>query len=102
MTNNIVITINLLGRINGSVSHTETQAVLDDSRKKVTILHNDRGDQSCYKRTSIHSSIVQQWVFGPVPFFSTARDWKRLNQTQRIKAYVDRFDEGFGVSYELV
>lgn len=102
MNKDIVIIVNLLGRINGSISHTGTQAIRGYDRKTVSIKHTDRGNQECYKRIPISSDVVEFWVSGATPSFVPARDWRRLSRKQRLDAQVSRFDEGYGVSYEEI
>lgn len=102
MNKDIVITVNLLGRIKGSVSHTGTQAIRRSDRKTVEIFHTDRGDQECYKRIPVASEVVDFWVSGSAPSFLPARDWRRMTRKQKLDAHVSRFDEGYGVAYEEI
>lgn len=110
MNNGIIITVNLPGRLEGRVSHTETQTVRVQKQKpgqrpywtNKTILHSDRKETTCYKRTRINEETVNDWVTGSAPFWIRPRDWTRLTRNQKIEAYVVRFDEGYGVSHEIV
>lgn len=111
MDNGIIITINLPGRIAGSVRHTETQAVkLDISNlgaKKPTwvtrkIVHTDRGDQKCYKKLRVSGELVHEWTSNTVPFWENKKDWSKMSKQQRLVSYIVRFDEGFGVTFEVV
>ena len=109
MNNGLVITIKLLGRINGSVRHTETQTIRTSTTVKgkkqfenVKILHTDRGNQECVQKINISPEVVDFWTSNSNPFWVNTRDWKRMNKNQRIESYVARFDEGYGVSFELV
>lgn len=103
MNNGIILTINLPGRIKGSVSHTETQTVQVKEKGKyinVKILHSDREDQTCYQRTTISPEAIAFWQSNHCPSFVHPRDWKKMTKKQRVLAYVNSFDEGLGVSYE--
>ena len=111
MNNGIIITINLQGRIGGSVAHTETQSmkvnVTTDPKRPLfitkDILHNDRPEHTCYKRVRIQGEVVDSWVNGSSPSFVDAKVWRKLNRPiDKIKLYVATFDEGYGVEFEEV
>ena len=111
MKNGIIITTYLLGRIGGSVSHTETQAVRTDVSKvnskkpiwaSVDILHSDRPIQKAYRRTRISGELVEEWTSGTVPFWSNKREWSKFTKQQRLVSYVNRYDEGHGVTLEEI
>lgn len=109
MENGIILTINLPGRIGGSVRHTETQTVKVQvihkgkviwvSRK---IVHNDRGEQNCVKKTWISAEVVNDWMSDSIPSFSNKKEWAKLTKQQRLVEYVSRFDEGYGISVESI
>ena len=106
--NGIVIIINLQGRIGKRVAHSERQSVtykFTDKEGKTRfetkeIVHNDREQSNCYKRTIISDSILNQWINGPAPSQFSNKLWKKLNSKQKIELYVSLFDEGYGVSFE--
>lgn len=111
MKNGIIITTYLPGRIGGSVSHTETQAVKIDvsnigSKKPiwatVDILHNDRPLQKAYRKTRISGELVEEWISGTVPSWSTKKEWSKFTKQQRLISYVSRYDEGYGVTFEEI
>lgn len=111
MDNGIIITVNLPGRINRSVRHTQKQTVKIDisevgARKPIwvsrKIKHTDRGDQKCYKKVRISGELIHEWTSNTVPFWSNKREWSKLSKKQRIISYVARYDEGFGVTFEEV
>ena len=111
MNNGIIITTYFLGKIGGSVSHTEKQAVKTDisnagSKKPlwstVEILHNDRPLQKAYRKTRISEKLVEEWTSGTVPFWSNKKEWSKFTKQQRLISYVSRYDEGFGVTFEEV
>ena len=111
MKNGIIITTYFLGKIGGSVSHTEKQAVRTDisevgSKKPiwamVDILHSDRPLQKAYRKTRISGDLIEAWTSGAVPFWSNKKEWAKFTKQQRLVSYVSRYDEGFGVSFEEV
>lgn len=109
MENSIVVTINLPGTLGGRVKHTTKQIGSVDispigsktpewiTRK---IKHTDRTPGSCVRIVPISGIIVTSWVKGDAPHWIKPQVWKKLNKQQRIDAYLTRFDEGYGVSYE--
>lgn len=111
MDNGIIITTFLQGKIGGSVRHTETQTIRFDNSElgsnkpmwiNKKIIHNDRSEQKCYKKLKISPEIVSGWVSNTIPFWSDKKEWSRMNTSQRLLSYVNRFDEGFGVIYEEI
>lgn len=109
MESGILLTINLQGRIGGCVKHTTKQIVTVDvtpvgskhpeiiSRK---IKHTDRESVACVKKLRISQEVVDGWQNGEAPFWVKPYTWKGMNKKQRLEAYLNRFDEGFGISYQ--
>lgn len=109
MESGILLTVNLQGRVIGCVKHTTKQTVTVDvtpigikhtelmTRK---IKHSDRIASSCVRKMRISSEVVAYWQSSECPYWSKESQWKNMNKKQRLEAYVKRFDEGFGVSYE--
>ena len=110
MDNGIIIITNLQGRIGKSVAHTQKQSwsysYIDKTGKTRTeskvITHSDRGNSECYKRLAISPEVVHEWITGKCPNFVPARIWRTLNPNQKVLAYVNEFDEGFGVKFEEI
>jgi hypothetical protein len=108
MNSGITITVNLLGSFGEAVKHTTTQSHTaelssrDGKRMYVnsTILHTDRPRTKCVKQTVIHPNVVASWKKSECPFWESPKDWKKYNPAQKIASFVNRFDEGYGVSYE--
>lgn len=99
----LVIQINLPGKIKGPRVHTHTQSVRNPINNKfVKIKHSDRGYQSCYRKTTISSDVVRQWSSDAAPSFIPAKTWKKMTSQQRIEAHILSFDEGYGVSHSYV
>lgn len=105
----ILITVNLQGRINGSVKHADKQEVKVDISKVSDkfpkfivkkIKHTDRGISPCVKKIKITEDILQYWQSNNCPYWEKSNHWKVLNKKQRIESYIKRFDEGFGVTYQ--
>jgi len=105
----ILLTINLLGRIGGCVKHTTKQVVTVDvtpmnhkqpeyiTRK---IKHTDRVATPCVKKLRISSEVVLGWQYGECPAWVKPTVWKSMNKKQRLESHLNRFDEGYGISYE--
>ena len=104
----LVITVNLKGQIEGRVKHTkkdkQKNTVLLSKGKTMTrtIVHRDRVETEAVQNTNIPDSIVDQWTGKDSPFWEKPLNWKKMNFNQKIASYVARFDEGYGVSYEIV
>lgn len=106
--NGLVITVNLPGRIGGSVSHTSSQTVKVDvssegSKRAIlvdaNINHTDRPMQDCYRKINISPEVLESWVGNKAPYFVKPQDWQRYDRARKIIAHVSTFDEGFGVDY---
>lgn len=101
----IIVTTNLLGNLEGVIRHTETQKNVIYLSKGVVeknILHSDRNPTPCVRLTRISSEVASEWVSNEAPGWINPKKWKTMGKLQRIASYVNTFDEGFGVSFELV
>lgn len=63
-------------------------------------------DNVCYRKVIIEDSVVSyqmnrttedrpEWIDNP-------KTWKKMTPEDKLRAYVERFNEGWGVSYECV
>lgn len=111
MNNGIIITVNLPGRLEGSVRHTETQTIKTDispegSRKPIwatkEITHTDRKQSDCYLKVNISEEVVDSWTGGKPPYHVKARDWQKYGRNKKIAAYVAEFDRGYGVDFSSI
>lgn len=111
MKNGITIKINLIGVIGPPVKHIHKQTVsvnvapVGQSKPEMLtrkIKHTDRRPTVATKVTNISPQILNRWVFGDCPYWEDQKSWKKMSNEQRIESYVMRFDEGFGVTYELI
>ena len=99
----LIITVNLPGRISGPVKkHVHTQTVKNSDGKDVKILHTDRSYTKCYSKVNISSEIVKLWTKDTPVGNISPKQWNRLTDDQKIKMHVQTFDKGFGVSYSFV
>ena len=57
-------------------------------------------EQKCVRKTNISEEVVNSWVSSKAPHFVKDFIWKNMSKAQRLKAWVERFDEGFGVSFQ--
>lgn len=103
----IIVTVNLEGIIGGNVSHTTFQrhtiALSEEFGSSMTkvIKHTDREVSVCKRVFQVPSNVVKSWVKdATAPYWEKPSDWAKMSEEQRVYSHVQRFDEGFGVSYE--
>ena len=101
MNNGIVLTVNLVGKLGANVVKEESISI----RSGATLLTKNitfRGklEQRCVRKTNISSEVIHGWVGSRAPFFIKEFIWKNMSKTQRLKAWVERFDEGYGVTFQ--
>lgn len=101
MNNGIVLTVNLLGALGKNVikeeniQHRHGESLLT---KHVTYLGKE--ESKCVRKMNIHEEVILGWVGSKSPFFIKEFIWKNMSKQQRLKAWVERFDEGYGVTYQ--
>lgn len=101
MSNGIVLTVNLVGRLEANVVREQDIQVRHGESlliKHITYLGKE--ESKCVRKTNISGEVVDGWISGKSPFFIKEFIWKNMSKTQRLKAWVERFDEGFGVNYQ--
>ena len=101
MNNGIVLTVNLVGRLGANVIREQDIQVRHGKSlltKHITYLGKE--ESKCVRKTNISGEVVDGWIGGKAPFFIKDFIWKNMSKPQRLKAWVERFDEGFGVSYQ--
>ncbi len=101
MLNGIILTVDLKGKPGKIVDVEETINVRHGEiiLQKV-VKFKKRIDQPCVRKTHISSEVVNEWVGAKAPSFIKEFIWKKLTKPQRLKAWVERFDEGYGVTYQ--
>ena len=101
MSNGIVLTVNLVGRLGKTI---EKQEVVNVRKGEIVLVKTltflGKEESKCVRKTNISGEVVDGWIGGKSPFFIKEFIWKNMNKTQRLKAWVERFDEGFGVSFQ--
>ena len=101
MHNGIVLIVNLQGRLGKA---TKKQEVVNVRRGEIvlvkTITYLGREESKCVRKTNISGEIVNGWIGGKAPHFIKEFIWKNMSKPQRLKAWVERFDEGYGVAYQ--
>lgn len=101
MHNGIVLTVNLVGKLGKTV---EKQEVVNIRKGAVvltkTIIYFGKEESKCVRKTNISGEVIDNWIDSKAPFFIKDFIWKNMSKPQRLKAWVERFDEGFGVSYQ--
>lgn len=101
----IIIVTKLEGAVSGNVKHTTKQrhtCQIDIGTISKMIDHTDRIPCECTRRTSISSEVVSFWTSDTCPEWENPRKWKSMSDHQRLVSHVIRFDEGFGVTFELI
>lgn len=109
ITNPIVIKVNLLGTINTAVRKPAvkvgTHRELNSEGKMVEVptMHAEPTIGEAYRRTNISSEVVEFWqsLAGNTIGISPSL-WKKMTETYRLNQHIKSFDEGYGVSYELI
>ena len=101
MHNGIVLTVNLVGRLGKAI---EKQEVVNVRKGEIvlakTISYKSKEEQKCVRKTNISGEVVDGWISGKAPNFIKEFIWKNMSKPQRLKAWVERFNEGYGVNYQ--
>ena len=101
MNNGIVLTVNLVGRLGANViREQDIQVRHGESLLTKHITYLGKEETKCVRKTNISEEVIKGWIGNKSPFFVKEFIWKNMSKTQRLKAWVERFDEGFGVSYQ--
>jgi len=101
MNNGIVLTVNLQGKLGKNVIKEEdVQLRHGESLLTKHIAYSGREESKCVRKTNISEEVIASWIGGKSPFFIKDFIWKNMSKQQRLKAFVERFDEGYGVSYQ--
>lgn len=72
--------------------------------------HTDRKVLPCYQTTTIQPWVIQGWADTIPSWINTKTKpgrkaleaWKALSLDERIQLYLDKFDRGLGISYQLL
>ena len=105
MENPIIITTVLEGQLSGRVKHTNKQRHSCNTDKGVIsriIKHSDRFPTECTRKTNISSDVVSFWTSDVCPEWENTKRWKSMTERQRLVSHVIRFDEGSGVTFEII
>ena len=101
MNNGIVLTVNLVGKLGKNIIKEEdVQNRHGESLLTKHIAYLGKEESKCVRKTNISGEVVDGWVGGKSPFFIKEFIWKNMSKPQRLKAWVERFDEGFGVTFQ--
>jgi len=101
MSNGIVLTVNLIGALGRNITK-ETDVKHRHGKSLLTkhIIYLGKEQTQCVRKTNISEEVVNGWIGSKSPFFIKEFIWKNMSKQQRLKAWVERFDKGFGVSYQ--
>lgn len=101
MNNGIVLTVNLVGRLGANVvREKDIQVRHGESLLIKHITYLGKEESKCVRKTNISEEVIKGWIGNKSPFFVKEFVWKNMSKTQRLKSWVERFDEGFGVQYQ--
>ena len=101
MNNGIVLIVNLVGRLGANVvREQDVQVRHGESLLTKHITYLGKEESKCVRKTNISEEVVNGWISGKSPFFIKEFIWKNMSKPQRLKAWVERFDEGYGVAFQ--
>ena len=101
MHNGIVLIVNLPGKLGKTISkEQDVQVRHGEVLLTKHITYPGKEESKCVRKTNISGEVVDSWIGGKSPFFVKEFLWKNMSKPQRLKAWVERFDEGFGVSFQ--
>ena len=101
MNNGIVLIVNLVGKLGSTIAKEQNVQIRHgESLLTKHIAYLGKEESKCVRKTNISGEVVDGWVSSKSPFFIKEFIWKNMSKTQRLKAWVERFDEGFGVNYQ--
>ena len=101
MSNGIVLTVNLVGTLGKNIIKEENvQNRHGELLITKHIAYLGKEESKCVRKTNISGEVINGWIGGKSPFFIKEFIWKNMSKPQRLKAWVERFDEGFGVNYQ--
>lgn len=101
MNNGIVLTVNLVGRLGANViREQDIQVRHGESLLTKHITYLGKEEAKCVRKTNISEEVIKGWIGNKSPFFIKEFIWKNMSKTQRLKAWVERFDEGYGVNFQ--
>ena len=123
MENGIILTVNLQGVYSSPVSYKSSKKIVSkvksspfekgvwkkgkvhyETPKNHFVAPNnfeERTTQDCCRKTHITGEVINDWV-KTCPQWEKAGNWKHLSKKAKIESYIHKFDEGFGVSYEIL
>ena len=101
----LLITVNLKGAIKVptkqidvcEISHRVGAQLLT---KK--IIFSQRGEAECSLKTRVSGEVAKSWASAQCPEFSNKFIWNKMKKKERLVAHIARFDQGYGVSFEIV
>ena len=105
----ILVTVNLLGKIEGCVAHTNRQrhtVVLSEEfggSMTRNIKHTDRNPTVSSRMFTVQGEVVDGWVKADqCPEWEEPNNWKKKSVNQRLISHLRRFDEGHGIFFEFL
>ena len=99
--NGIILIVNLPGKLGQTI---DKQEVVNVRKGEIvlakTINFKAKEETKCVRKTNISEEVVNGWIGNKAPSFVRDFIWKNMSKPQRLKAWVERFDEGYGVSFQ--
>ena len=111
MKSSILLTINLKGVLGAPVSqkslvkNSVNVAPIGSKSPEIEtriIRHNNREVLPCVRKMTISEDIVNSWVKNECPFWEKKGSWATKNADARIASHLNRYDEGYGISFSFL
>lgn len=121
MINGIVLNVKLQGQLSSPVSNKSSKEITSkvkkspfekgivDGRKVNYVTPNglylalnnfqQREIQGCVRKMNISGEVIKMWL-RECPQWEKPFIWKSMTNTQKLRSHLNRFDEGFGYSFE--
>lgn len=106
----IILTINLQGQIEGMIKHVDKQiysvdvAPLGAKHPEIVhrkIKHSDRMPTKCTRKVTLSEETISSF-YGECPFWEKPGNWSKMSKEQKLHSHLNRYDEGFGYSYDKI
>lgn len=102
----LILTIRLQGRVSGPKVHSNNQDVqVDvggrDRMLSAKIKHTNREPQPCVRIMRLSEEVVKGFQ-GECPYWEKERNWKNLSNFKKLMSHLNRYDEGFGFTFEFL
>jgi len=95
MTEGIILTVNKKGALRHTEMYLNHNGFYAGGKTYETTK-----DFNCCVKTVIKADIINHWQSNECPFWEKKFVWSKMSKQDRLKSYLNRFDEGYGVTFE--